>query len=74
MKGYIGNIEELTLGNQHFRKVLYTAKNSQLVVMSIKPGEDIGEEVQLITNILMAVLQKSKTALPGRFLMLFPIN
>jgi len=45
MKGYVGNIEEETKNNNNFRKVLYTAKNSQLVVMSIKAGEDIGEEV-----------------------------
>ncbi len=45
MKGYIGNIEEETKENSNFRKVLYTAKNSQLVVMSIAPGDEIGEEV-----------------------------
>lgn len=45
MKGYVTNIEEATLENDNFRKVLYTAKNSQLVVMSLEPGEDIGEEV-----------------------------
>ena len=45
MKGYIGNIEKETLDNENFRKVLYTAKNSQLVVMSLQPGEDIGEEI-----------------------------
>lgn len=43
--GYIDNIEEKTLGNSNFRKVLYTGKHMQLVVMSLKPGEDIGEEV-----------------------------
>ncbi|MBZ1356242.1 MAG: cupin domain-containing protein [Candidatus Nealsonbacteria bacterium] len=45
MKGYIDNIEDVTKENDNFRKVLYTGKNSQLVVMSIKPGEEIGEEV-----------------------------
>lgn len=45
MKGYIVNIEEETIENNNFRKVLYTAKNSQLVLMNLKPGEDIGEEV-----------------------------
>lgn len=45
MKGYVGNIEKETLENDNFRKVLYTAKNSQLVVMSIPAGEEIGEEV-----------------------------
>jgi mannose-6-phosphate isomerase-like protein (cupin superfamily) len=45
MNGYTDNIEKLTLDNQNFRKVLYTAKSSQLVLMSLKPQEDIGEEV-----------------------------
>lgn len=45
MQGYIDNIEEITEENSNFRKVLYTAKNSQLVVMSLRPGEEIGEEV-----------------------------
>lgn len=43
--GYIDNIEEKTQGNSNFRQVLYTGKHMQLVVMSLKPGEDIGEEV-----------------------------
>ncbi len=43
-KGYKGNIEELTLRNENFREVLYTAKNCQLVLMSLKPGEEIGME------------------------------
>lgn len=45
MKGYVVNIEKVTKENENFRKVLYTAKNSQLVVMALKPGEEIGEEV-----------------------------
>jgi mannose-6-phosphate isomerase-like protein (cupin superfamily) len=45
MKGYIKNIEEATLSNKNFRKVEYTGKYSQLVLMTLKPGEDIGEEV-----------------------------
>ena len=45
MKGYIANIEELAINNTNFRQVLYTAKNCQLVLMSLKPGEDIGEEI-----------------------------
>ena len=45
MKGFVTNIEKETLENENFRKVLYTDKNVQLVVMSILPGEDIGEEV-----------------------------
>lgn len=45
MSGYENNIEKLTLENDNFRKVVYTAKFSQLVVMSLKPKEEIGEEV-----------------------------
>ncbi len=44
MKGYIDNIEDVTLANTNFREVLYTASYMQLVVMSIPAGEDIGEE------------------------------
>jgi len=45
MKGFNTNIEKDTLANDNFRKVLYTAKHSQLVLMSLKPGEEIGMEV-----------------------------
>jgi mannose-6-phosphate isomerase-like protein (cupin superfamily) len=44
MKGYKGDIEKETLTNENFRKVLYTGKHLQLVLMSLKAGEDIGEE------------------------------
>ncbi len=43
-KGYKDNIEKLTIENGNFRKVLYTGENMQLVLMSLKPGEEIGEE------------------------------
>ena len=45
MKGFVGSIEKAVQKNETFRTVLYTAKNCQLVVMSLKPGEDIGAEV-----------------------------
>jgi len=45
MKGYVTNMEELALKNENFREVLYTGKNSQLVLMSLLPNEEIGEEV-----------------------------
>lgn len=45
MKGYITNIEKDTLENNNFRKVLYTGKHSQLVLMSLRPKEEIGMEV-----------------------------
>lgn len=43
-KGYKANIEELTTLNENFRKVLYTGEHSQLVLMALKPGEEIGLE------------------------------
>jgi mannose-6-phosphate isomerase-like protein (cupin superfamily) len=45
LKGYHTNIENGTLKNTNFRKVLYTGRNMQLVLMSLRPGEEIGEEV-----------------------------
>jgi mannose-6-phosphate isomerase-like protein (cupin superfamily) len=45
MKGFKDNIEKLTLENNNFRRVLYTAKRSQLVLMCLKPNEEIGMEV-----------------------------
>ena len=50
MQGYTTNIESETLQNKNFRKVLYTAKHSQLVLMSLKPKEEIGEEVHEIVD------------------------
>lgn len=45
MKGFKGNIEKETLDNNNFRKVLYTGGQLQLVLMTLKPGEEIGKEV-----------------------------
>ena len=45
MTGYVGNIEQATLKNNYFRKVLFTGTYSQLVVMCLEPGEEIGNEV-----------------------------
>ena len=45
MKGFADDIEELTEKNSDFRRVLYTARKMQLVLMALKPGEEIGEEV-----------------------------
>lgn len=44
-RGFVANIDELTTSNTFFRKVLYTGKHSQLVVMCLKPNEEIGMEV-----------------------------
>lgn len=45
MTGYVAAIEEQTLRNTDFRRVLFTATHSQLVVMCLQPGEEIGDEV-----------------------------
>ena len=45
MKGYVEDIQARTLENEDFRRVLYTGKNLQLVLMAIAPGDEIGEEV-----------------------------
>ena len=45
MKGFVDDIEKLTEENEDFRRVLYTGHNLQLVLMSLKPGDEIGEEV-----------------------------
>lgn len=45
MVGFVEDIEKATLENENFRKVLFTGPNSQLVVMAVAPGDDIGMEV-----------------------------
>ena len=59
MKGFIGDIEERTELNGAFRRVLYTGHHLQLVLMSLEPGEDIGEEVHESTDQFFRV-QKGK--------------
>lgn len=66
MKGYVTNIEELTLENKEFRRVLYTAKSCQLVLMSIPPGEEIGEEVHDVEDQFIRVeAGEGKSVLDG---------
>jgi mannose-6-phosphate isomerase-like protein (cupin superfamily) len=45
MKGFVGNIEKLTVGSTDFRRVVYTGHHLQLVLMTLRPGEEIGSEV-----------------------------
>lgn len=63
MDGYVTNIEKLSKENDNFRKVLYTDKNSQLVLMSLKPGEDIGEEIHDVDQFLRVEAGKGKAIL-----------
>ena len=65
MKGYVTNIEKNTVENNNFRKVVYTAPNSQLVLMSLKPGEDIGSEVHQLDQFLRVEKGTGKTVLNG---------
>jgi len=45
MQGYLDDIERATLDNDDYRRVLYTGRHLQLVLMTLQPGEEIGEEV-----------------------------
>lgn len=65
MKGYVQNIEKLTLENTDFRRVLYTAKHSQLVLMSLLPGEEIGAEVHELDQFLRIEAGEGKAVLDG---------
>lgn len=65
MKGYISNIEKDSIENDNFRKVLYTTKNSQLVLMSLKPGEDIGEEIHDLDQFIRCEAGEGKAILDG---------
>jgi mannose-6-phosphate isomerase-like protein (cupin superfamily) len=65
MKGYIANIEKLTLENTTFRKVLYTGKYSQLVLMSLKSGEEIGAEVHHLDQFIRCESGEGKAILDG---------
>jgi mannose-6-phosphate isomerase-like protein (cupin superfamily) len=80
MHGYIANIEKETLANEHFRKVLYTGPNSQLVVMTIQPGEDIGMEthedhdqfLRIERGEATVILNGEETAVKDDFAILVP--
>ncbi len=65
MKGYVANIEELALKNEYFREVLYTDTNVQLVVMALKRGEDIGEEVHQLDQFIRVEKGSGKVLLDG---------
>ncbi|MEK7531090.1 MAG: cupin domain-containing protein [Patescibacteria group bacterium] len=65
MKGYVTNIEKDTLANEDFRRVLYTAKNSQLVLMSLLSGEEIGAEVHQLDQFIRVERGQGKAVLDG---------
>ena len=63
MKGFITNIERETLENTDYRRVLYTAKNSQLVLMNLQPGEEIGEEIHELDQFIRLEQGEAKLVL-----------
>jgi len=65
MNGYVTNIEKATLENENYRKVLYTAKNSQLVLMTIQPGDEIGEEIHELDQFIRLEAGKARVTLDG---------
>jgi len=79
MKGYVQDIEAIAIGNEDFRKVLYTASNCQLVVMALKPQEEIGAEVHKLDQFFRveeghgeAVLDGVRTAIQAGFAVVVP--
>jgi len=65
MQGYITDIEKATKENNNFRQVLYTGKNSQLVVMRLKPGEEIGEETHSLDQFIRLEKGRGRVIMDG---------
>lgn len=79
MKGFVQDIEALATKNVEFRRVLYTAKNCQLVIMALKPKEEIGTEVHKLDQFFRveagtgeAVLDGVRTPIQPGFAILVP--
>lgn len=79
MKGFIKDIESIAVKNEDFRRVLYTAKNCQLVVMALKPKEEIGAEVHTLDQFFRveagtgeAILDGVRTAIKAGFAVIVP--
>lgn len=79
MKGFVQDIESLAVKNVEFRRVLYTAKNCQLVVMALKPNEEIGAEVHTLDQFFrveqgtgVAVLDGVRTPIKPGFAVIVP--
>jgi mannose-6-phosphate isomerase-like protein (cupin superfamily) len=79
MKGFVKDIEALAIENGEFRRVLYTAANCQLVLMALKPKEEIGAEVHKLDQFFRveegageAVLDGVRTAIRAGFAVLVP--
>jgi mannose-6-phosphate isomerase-like protein (cupin superfamily) len=79
MKGFVQDIEDLAVKNDEFRRVLYTAQHCQLVVMALKPKEEIGAEVHTLDQFFRveegtgeAILDGVKTAIRAGFAIVVP--
>jgi mannose-6-phosphate isomerase-like protein (cupin superfamily) len=79
MKGFVKDIEGLAVQNEEFRRVLYTAQHCQLVVMALKPGEEIGAEVHKLDQFFRieegsgdAVLDSVRTPICAGFAVVVP--
>ena len=79
MKGFVQDIERLAVTNDDFRQVLYTAQNCQLVLMALKPAEEIGAEVHTLDQFFRveegtgeAVLDGVRTMISAGFAVLVP--
>jgi mannose-6-phosphate isomerase-like protein (cupin superfamily) len=79
MKDFVKNIESITVKNEDFRQVLYTAKHCQLVLMALKPKEEIGMEVHQLDQFFRveegmgeAILDGVHTAIEAGFAVLIP--
>lgn len=79
MHGFVKNIENLAIANDDFRRVLYTAEHCQLVVMSLRPNDDIGAEVHQLDQFFRveegtgeAVLDGVRTAIRAGFAIVVP--
>ena len=79
MKGFVQDIESLTVENAEFRRVLYTAKHCQLVLMALKPKEEIGAEVHELDQFFrveegagVAILDGVSTPIRAGFAVIVP--
>jgi mannose-6-phosphate isomerase-like protein (cupin superfamily) len=66
MSGYVVNIEDATEKNVDYRRVLFTAKHTQLVLMNLKPGEEIGEEVHELDQFIRVEAGEGSVVLDGK--------
>lgn len=79
MKGFVEDIERIAVENEEFRRVLYTANHCQLVVMALKPGEEIGAEVHTLDQFFRveegtgeAILDGTRTQIRSGFGVIVP--